>query len=398
MELALPDGAEILIDGAWVQGRTDARHVLTNPATLTPIGSVPECGADEIAAAASAARRSLAGWSGRSAAERGALLEQAGQEILRHAARLAASSARETGQVYWESMDNVRAAAAYFRRAAQSWTTGEASAGGSDSFRAGCVAALAVAPEYPLLDWACAVSRLLQLGSTVVCIPPPDRPLTTLAAAGCLGALPPGVINVLTADDGVTRTLGQIEGIDRVVTRQRVQSRTDSVFVSQDADLGLAVAGAASLRLFHSGQRRGQSARIYVEQPVAETFADRLHEFMAFLEAGDPCKRGTDLGPLSSAAALAQVENRVGGALRRGMSLKLGGRRYQPWGLPGYFFQPTILVDRSVHEDTSDDHIGGPVAIVCPVPDLATAVRSRSRNGARALVALFADDPVEHVR
>ena len=125
---------------------------------------------------------------------------------------------------------------------------------------------------------------------------------------------------------------------------------------------------------------------------------DRLHEFMAFLEAGDPCKRGTDLGPLSSAAALTQVEDRVGGALRRGMSLKLGGRRYQPWGLPGYFFQPTILVDRSVHEDTSDDHIGGPVAIVCPVPDLATAVRSRSRNGARALVALFADDPAAQLR
>lgn len=399
MEFASAKTAEILIDGEWAPARTtDARRVLTSPATLTPICGVPECSADELAAAASAARRSLPGWASRSAADRAALLEQVGREILRHTAQLADLHARETGQVFCESLDCVRAAAAFFRRVAQAAPGGQASLGESAPFRGGCVVAVVTAAQYPLLDWACSVSRLLALGSTVVCIPPLGSPLTTLAAAACLAALPAGVINVVTASDALARTLTRLEGIDCVAARPGERATTDFVFVSESANLDLAVAGAASLRLFSNGQRPGQSACIYVERSLADTFTERLHEFMAFLEAGDPCRRATDLGPLRSAATLAHVEEAVGRALRKGARLKLGGRRYQPWGLRGYFFQPTILIDRSEQGLAGEDHIAGPVVILSPVPDIAAAVRARQRSGARSRVALFAGEPAAQLR
>ena len=398
MESASAKTAEILIDGAWVRAGTALQRAVINPATLVPICSVPECSAEEVAAAAGAARRSLSGWASRSAVDRAALLEQAGREILRETAQLADLHARETGQVCCESLDAVRAAAAYFRKAAQSLAAGNASLSGSKALCGGCVAAVVISPEYPLLDWAHAASRLLALGSTLVCMPPLGSPLTILAAAACLDALPAGVINVLTVSEDVTHILNQIPGIDHVAAGRGAAHSTDAVFISETADLDLAVAGAASLRLFHSGQRRGQSTCIHVAQAIADPFTDRLHEFIAFLEAGDPCKRGTDLGPLTSLATLTRVEDAVGRALRQGARLKLGGRRYQPWGLPGYFFQPTILIDRSEHGSAGDDCIAGPVVILSPVRDIAVAISHGHRRGVRSVLALFARDPAVQLR
>jgi len=57
----------------------------------------------------------------------------------------------------------------------------------------------------------------------------------------------------------------------------RTQAPTEFVFVGRDADLDVAVAGAAALRLYNTGQGAGQSARIHVEAPLAYRFADRLH-------------------------------------------------------------------------------------------------------------------------
>ena len=101
-------------------------------------------------------------------------------------------------------------------------------------------------------------------------------------------------------------------------------------------ELNLTLAGTASLRLFHSGQRAGQSTRIYVEQQRSHELADELHEYLAFLECGDRCKSATDLGPPCAFTALQRVEDQVARALRRGALLKVGGRRYQPWGLRGW--------------------------------------------------------------
>ncbi|MBV8343153.1 MAG: aldehyde dehydrogenase family protein [Gammaproteobacteria bacterium] len=371
--------------------------MLTSPATLRPIGAVAECGTGELTAAIDAARRALRAWQGRSAPERATLLGEAASGILRRAAALAELHARESGQVYCESLDCVRAAAAYFRKGtapAARVERGRPAAACDD----GGVAAVPVRGNASLLDWARSVSRLLALGSTVVCLPPSPGSLTVLATAACLDALPSGVVNVVTGDEAAVRARAGLAGVDSVAPPADEAAATDSIFVAQGADLDLAVTGAASLRLFLNGQRRGQSACIYVADSVADPFTERLHEFLAFLEAGDPCKRITDLGPLASAAMLGRVEDAVGVALRGGARLKLGGRRYQPWGLPGYFFQPTILIDRSGRAERGDDSIPGPVVVLVPVRDIAAAVRAGQRRGAGIRLALFAGDPSPDLR
>jgi len=209
----------------------------------------------------------------------------------------------------------------------------------------------------------------------MVCELPADRALTALAIAHCAHQLPPGVLNVVTVEPEAA-----ISG-----------SATDFIFVAQDAYLDVAVAGAAALRLYNNGQRQGQSVRVHVEAPLAYRFADRLHEYLAFLEAGDPRKPVTDLGPLHCEAALDRSIEQISDALKRGAMVKLGGRPYQPWGLRGYFLQPTLLVEGSGSERAPHEAISAPVVIVSPTTDIGAALREA--RGPRRLTAFVHPAP-----
>jgi Aldehyde dehydrogenase family len=54
-----------------------------------------------------------------------------------------------------------------------------------------------------------------------------------------------------------------------------------------------------------------------------------------------------EVGPLHSESALHRATEQLSDASKRGALVKLGGRHYQPWGLRGYFLQPTVLVEGS---------------------------------------------------
>ena len=153
------------------------------------------------------------------------------------------------------------------------------------------------------------------------------------------------------------------------------------IIVLEDAPLDLAVPGVAWARLRHSGQGDGSRTRIYVQRSIAAQFADRIHEYMAFLEVGDPLKPDTDLGPLISREAARRVEEQVAHAAKEGARLKLGGRGYQPWGLPGHFFQPTILTDVRHDSAASREPMQGPVLLITPVADAVEALRHASDYG-----------------
>jgi acyl-CoA reductase-like NAD-dependent aldehyde dehydrogenase len=193
---------------------------------------------------------------------------------------------------------------------------------------------------------------------------------------------------LVATPEAVTAALGAAAAECVSAATDMMRSPSDAVFVADSVGLNRTLAGAASLRLFHSGQRAGQSARIYVEQGMANGLADKFHEYLAFLECGDPRKSATDLGPLRSSAALQRVESQVARALKHGALLKMGGRRYQPWGLVGYFFQPTLMIEGRGEERVPEEEIRGPVVIVSPVRSLAEAL-SQERI---ARVAFFGND------
>jgi hypothetical protein len=68
--------------------------------------------------------------------------------------------------------------------------------------------------------------------------------------------------------------------------------------------------------------------------------------------------------------------------------LKVGGRRYQPRGLCGHFFQPTLMIDGRGEERAPGEEIRRPVVIIFPVRNLAEALRQQQASR----VAFFGHD------
>src|SRR5439155_9018680 len=155
---------------------------------------------------------------------------------------------------------------------------------------------------------------------------------TLRLADGALAGLPVGVFNVVT---GTGQEVGEAI-VDhpkvaciaftgstaigtRIATRAAAQLKRvnlelggiDPLIVFEDADLDVAVPGAAWARFLNNGQVCTSAKRIYVVGSIAQAFVERFVEHTRSLRVGDPMDPDTDLGPLISDRARARVEDQV---------------------------------------------------------------------------------------
>jgi acyl-CoA reductase-like NAD-dependent aldehyde dehydrogenase len=366
-------------------------QMITNPATLVPLGEVPESGIDAVERAVAAAQSAAGSWRATPAVRRAALLKEIAGRIRAEAQGLVELSTRESGLARCESLDCVRAAAACFDFfAADAVALPECS---PDLDDAPGVAAVLIPFDLPLPVMAAGVARALAAGHSVVCKPPVQNPLTCLALARTFEGLPDGAVAVVTGGPAVGRALVVHPGIGEVAFTGSSASglqigatargkrldleagSVDAQIVCRDADLDLTVPAVAWTRLVCGGQGRMAGGHLYVERSLAREFVDRLHQCVGFLDVDDPDKPSTDLGPLISLDAARKLEDQVGRTLRAGAKLILGGRRFRPSGLPGHFFQPTIMTDVAAGGVPMREQLLGPVITVTPVTDLAEALR-----------------------
>jgi acyl-CoA reductase-like NAD-dependent aldehyde dehydrogenase len=351
---------ELLIQGDWVPAVGAASHELIDPTTRKPLEPIRSASPAQRQQAVEAARGAHDSWSRRAPEDRAATVLDVVDEIWQAAGGLAERQAIESGQPLRECQDLVVNALRRLRAS-------EPSSEPSD------VQTRQLPPQALWPFWE-GVLRAVCAGSTIVCELPADRALTALAVARYAHKLPPGVLNTITVDADVGSPADEA---------------TDFVYVGSDTYLDVAVAGSAAQRLYNTGQRTGQSARIHVEASIAYKFADRLHEYLAFLEAGDPRKPVTDLGPLQCERAMHRATEQIATVLKRGALVKLGGRPYQPWGLRGYFLQPTLLIEGTGPERAALESIAAPVVIISPTADIGAALRE-SVGDSRAALRLCA--------
>ncbi len=389
----------IFINGAWVDAGEARTREVANPATLERLGTVPECGAENVARAVAAARAALFEWRAVPAARRSALLGEIAGKIRERKRELAALLTQEGGKPLCESADCIDAAAAVFERCNARAETAARTCG---------VVAAIVPFNFPLLITAAAVAPAIAAGNTVVLKPPAQNPLASLQLAAACSVLPAGVLNVITGGADTGRALVRHAGVDRVDFTGSAQAgreiaaaarqaelqlgSVDAFIVRGDADLDVTVAGIAWARFRNAGQGCTSGQYVYVERSIAAEFAQRMHQCVGFLDVDDPIKRSTDLGPLISLEAARRVEDQVGRALRAGAKLILGGRRFRPSGLPGHFFQPTILTDVRPAGVPAREEILGPVIRIVPVEDFAQAVRWAGEPGSLFSASVYTND------
>jgi len=392
----------MLIDGRWASSRSPQVRQIRNPATLDLIDTAPDASAEDVDAAVEAAGRAQRRWWKLPGVEKATHLHAIAGKVRAAERELSTMMVRETGKPLIEAVDCIEWVAACFDYYAE---VGRRSWGNSMppvlphqvNFTVkepyGVVAAI-VPFNFPLLLMAWKVAPALMAGNTLVCKPPHQNPLSNLLMAQCYDSLPPGVVNVVTGGPETGRLLVEHPAVDLIAfTGSVAAGRTiaehagaqlkkinlelgsvDPLIVFADADLEVAVPGAAWARLLNAGQVCTSAKRIYVEQAVAVAFTARLLDYVRTLTVGDPMDPATDIGPMISAPALETVQRQIAETVRQGATLALGGQRIRPGGLPGHFLEPTVLTDVRHGSLPTTEEVFGPVLSLTVVKDADEAI------------------------
>jgi len=374
-----------------------------DPATLEVVGSVPAQGAAEVDAAVAAARAAFRDWRWVSANERADLLHEAAARTAAAADDLVGLLGREQGKPRSEQEEEIEWTATPLRYYAELARNGRGRVLPSGEPRTqlnlvlkqplGVVAA--IAPwNYPLLLASWKVAPALAAGNTVILKPSELTPLATVEwVRRCFAHLPEGVLQVVTgygaqAGDALVRhpDVRMVAMTGSVATGQTIASVAapmmkrlhlelggkDAFVVAPDADPAAAVEALAYAGMLNAGQVCTSAERAYVPAALHDEIVDRLAATVAGLRLGHGLAEGTDLGPLIDARGRDKVERHVADALARGAKVVTGGRR--PDGLPGWFYEPTVLVGVDHAMAIMTEETFGPTIPVMSYRDIGEAI------------------------
>ncbi|HZR78613.1 MAG TPA: NAD-dependent succinate-semialdehyde dehydrogenase [Chthoniobacterales bacterium] len=167
---------------------------------------------------------------------------------------------------------------------------------------------------------------------------------------------------------------------------------SDPFIVMPSADFGLAVSTAVKARTINTGQSCIAAKRFFIADKIYDKFLDEFVEQMRSLKIGDPMEETTEIGPLANEQILNGVHAQVQKTVAMGAKCLTGGNRITG---PGFFYEPTVLVNVSKDSPAFREEVFGPVAAVLRVRDAEEAVdlANDSRYGLAA--SAWTNDPIE---
>jgi aldehyde dehydrogenase (NAD+) len=399
---------KLLIGGQWQSAVSGKDFETLNPATGQVIARLAQGDTADVELAVKAARRAFEGeWSRWTPFDRQRLLLRIHELIEKHFDELALIETLDMGVPLTRS------------KALKNWASqvilfyaSQTNAGGTETPRnslpgqimtlthkapVGVVGGI-IPWNAPLISQWWILGPTLATGCTAVIKPAEDASLSTLRVAELLleAGLPAGVINVVTGYGGEAgAALAEHPNVDRVSftgsaeTAQKIVTASagnmkrlqlelggkspDIVFA--DADLDIAVPGAAMGVYGNSGQVCVAGTRLFVQRAVQEEFLERLNKFSATLRVGNGLDPQVQLGPLISKKQLDRVLNYVNIGSSEGATLTSGGKRLGGALAEGYFVEPTVF--SGVHNDMTiaREEIFGPVISVIPFDSVDDALQ-----------------------
>jgi succinate-semialdehyde dehydrogenase / glutarate-semialdehyde dehydrogenase len=167
---------------------------------------------------------------------------------------------------------------------------------------------------------------------------------------------------------------------------------SDPFIVMPSADFGLAVSMAVKARTISTGQSCIAAKRFFIADEIYDKFLDQFVDQMRSLKVGDPFDETTEIGPLAKEHILTGVDDQVQKSIAMGAKLLTGGNRIAG---PGFFYEPTVLVDVPNDAPAFREEVFGPVAAVFRVRNAEEAIElaNDSRFGLGA--SAWTNDQIE---
>jgi succinate-semialdehyde dehydrogenase/glutarate-semialdehyde dehydrogenase len=146
---------------------------------------------------------------------------------------------------------------------------------------------------------------------------------------------------------------------------------SDAFIVMPSADFESALSTAVKARTINSGQSCIAAKRFFIADQVYDNFLRQFVERMRALKIGDPMDETTEIAPLATEQILMGVHEQVQKSMAAGAKLLTGGNRMAG---PGFFYEPTVLVDVPRESEAYREEVFGPVASIFRVRDATEAV------------------------
>ncbi len=390
-----------------------------NPATLDIVWEAPVAGADDIALAVGAAGAAQRAWRRTTAAERRRRFDALVEALLDRADEIASTVTAETGKPLAESYSAELFVAAETAR----WIGRNADKVlGAERLRAPRLIAFkrarvvneplgvvgVISPwNFPFAVPFSQVAAVVAMGNGAVLKPSELTPLSGEWVARVFreAGFPAELVRVVHGAGETGAALVEAEGVAKIIFTGSVESGRvvaaaaapllrpvtlelggkDPMIVFADCDFDRALGGAIWGSFANCGQICSGAERIYVARPLYERFADALASGAHSLRIGRGDDPDVDLGPLITEQQRERVEELVDDATANGAEVRTGGRRPET-GLPGWFYEPTVLAGERIEARVAEEELFGPVVTVEPFAGEAEAIEL-ANNSAYALGA-----------
>jgi acyl-CoA reductase-like NAD-dependent aldehyde dehydrogenase len=379
--------------------------IVRSPATLEKITELPVAHAAEVAAAVARGRQAQTLWQQTDFAERARVLYRLRDFLLDDGDKLADILTAETGR---PRADVYGVELFYLCDAIGVWAKKSAAYLRAEKIR----------PHFPLMKFKKVISSYvprgvigiispwnfpltmtlgealpaLMAGNAVVIKPSELTPMSAIFGAelAAKAGFPQNLIQVVVGHRATGEALidhaDMIAFTGSVETGKQVMRRAaerlipvslelggkDPMIVLKDADLDRAAGACVWGALMNCGQACTSVERIYVEAPIYQQFVDRVVERVRAIRQG-PSENEVEIGCMTSEAQLNKITAQVDEAVAKGAKVLTGGRR-NPL-LPGYYYEPTVLVEIDHSMNVMSEETFGPVIPVVRVDNPEDALR-----------------------
>lgn len=407
------------INGQWKSGHGET-IVTTNPATGKHIYSSQESTAEDVAAAAHAARAAFEAWAYRPLEERIAIVTKFRDLLKENAEDLAQTISEEVGKPLWEARTEVTTMANKVDISITSYgnRTGETKAKVADGeavlrHRPHGVFGVFGPYNFPGHLPNGHIVPALIAGNTVVFKPSEYAPRTAIKTVALWekAGVPAGVINLVNGGRETGIALGQNTEIDGVLFTGSSQTGAalhkqfggqpgkllalemggnNPLIVWNPTDIDAAVFMAVSSSFISAGQRCTCARRVIVQKgEQGDAFVRRFVEVASKLGVGAPAAEPAPfMGPVVSAAVAEKLVQAQADMVAKGGKMLLEMRQLEP----GTGFVSAGIVDTTDAKGIPDEEWFGPLAQIIRVDDFDAAIRAANNTGYGLAAALLSTD------
>ena len=414
----------LFIDGEWVDATSGSEIQVIAPATEQAYLRVAEAGVGDIARAVGAARAAFDGgpWPRLTHGERAAYLRAMADELARRADDVASIWPNEMGVLHATARGiaaRVGGIYAFNAGLADRFPFEEEHASQSGA-RLGLLVREPVGVVGAIIPWNGPISIIahklapaLLAGCTVVLKASPEAPghALLMAEIGEAVGLPPGVLNVVTADREASEALVRDPRVDKIaftgstaagkaiasLLGARMARYTmelggkSAALVLDDYDVGEAARAIAARACDLTGQVCASLTRVVVGRDRHDAMLDALASAFGEVRVGDPFDPASQMGPLATGRQRERVEAYIAGARADGFTLAAGGGR--PRHLDrGFYVEPTVFGHVDNRSRLAQEEVFGPVLAVIPADSEEHAVEVANDSAYGLAGAVFTND------